>query len=142
MAKRKKAVLAAASGRAEPSVGEPSAADIAKVQHLAPIQIPEWYAAGIRLIMAGNDVQLIFTKPVLLGDPNSAGGQAENSLALLAPVGIVRMSRSTLKDISVLLGNQMTKLEKESGVIETDYTRRLAELAAAAKKSGSAKKKR
>lgn len=44
---------------------EPTPAEIAAIQPLQPVQMPEWYASGAQLVFAGNDVQLVFNKPVV-----------------------------------------------------------------------------
>jgi hypothetical protein len=118
----------------ETATGEPSAAEIAAVQHLMPIVMPEWYAAGVQLVWAGNDVQLIFTKPVVLGDVVHGVPRMSQGVAIIESVGMVRLSIATLKDISILLAEQVAKRESEVGVIETDFTRQRAQTQVASKK--------
>jgi hypothetical protein len=121
-----------------PSVTQLSPQDIAKAEHMQPLQMPEWYAAGAQLIIAGNDAQLVFNKPVMLVAPNNA---AVHNLAINMPVGLVRMSLGTLKDLSVLLHDQVMKREKDMGAIETEYTKSRAQQAPLKKGSASGRAK-
>jgi hypothetical protein len=130
MAKHKKSVEKVA----ETATNEPTAEEIAKVQTMHPLDMPEWYASGAQLVIAGNDAQLIFNKPVLLGQVAHGGPQMSQTVGLITPVGVVRLSMATLKDISVMLSNQIAKREAEFGVIETDYTKQEAQKQTAASK--------
>ena len=131
MAKRKKpaADVAETSG-----VLQPTPEQIAAAQALQPVEMPEWYASGAQLVIAGNDAQLIFNKAVLLGAVTHGAPQMSHTVGIITPVGLVRMSMATLKDISIMLASQVEKRESEIGVIETDYTKQ--------QKKAASKKKR
>lgn len=119
MAKRRKTI-------SEALTAEPSPEEIAAVQQMQPLQVPEWYASGAQVVFAGNDIQLIFNKPVLLGEVAHGGAAMSKTVGMIAPVGLVRMSIATFKDLSVLLAAQVEKREAEIGPIETEYTKQLA----------------
>src|SRR4051794_1073947 len=117
MAKRKREKGSETSG-----ANAPSSDEIAEVQGMQPLQMPEWYASGAQIVFAGNDVQLIFNKPVLLGELAHGAASMSHTVGLITPVGMVRMSLATLKDLSVLLAEQVEKREVALGPIETDFT--------------------
>ena len=123
MAKRKQPI---AKGAKTTGATEPSPEEVAAVQNLQPLQMPEWYASGAQLVIAGNDVQLIFNKPTLLGGMAHGVPTVSHTVGLITPVGLVRMSMATLKDLSVLLSEQVEKREAQEGAIETDYTKQRA----------------
>ncbi|RYX90978.1 MAG: hypothetical protein EON84_13280 [Bradyrhizobiaceae bacterium] len=115
-------------------VVQPTPEEIAAAQNLQIVDMPEWYASGAQLVIAGNDAQLIFNKPILLGEVIHGAARMSHTIGLVSQVGMVRMSLATLKDVSVLLAAQVAKREAEFGVIETDYTKQLAQLQASEKK--------
>jgi len=135
MAKRKppKAEVPETSG-ATPA----SAEEVAVAQGLQIVQMPEWYASGSQLVIAGNDAQIIFNKPMLLGDTTHGLPTLSHNVAVIAPVGMVRMSIGTLKDLSILLSEQVAKREAEEGVIHTAFTR----MREAARSRGASSKKK
>jgi hypothetical protein len=109
---------------AETNAGaEPPPEALAEIENMQPVEMPEWYASGAQLVWAGNDVQLIFNKAVLLGTVTHGKPQTSHTVALIAPVGLVRMSAATLKDVTVLLSEQIAKHEAEHGAIETSFTK-------------------
>src|SRR5262249_3513634 len=99
MAKRKKKSVEATTGigsnnalTGETATGEPSAPEVAAVADMVPLQIPEWYASGAQLVVAGNDAQLIFNKPQLLGQIVHGVIAPAGSVGINLPVGMVRLS--------------------------------------------------
>jgi hypothetical protein len=96
---------------------------------------PTFHASTINLQWAGNDGILIFARPQPATLP---------PLGEMAPFGlsevtaIMHLSSATLKDLSILLAEQIAGYEKKAGApIETDYTRRLAAMKVAAPASKS-----
>jgi hypothetical protein len=95
------------------------------------INVPEWFVNGAQVLWAGNDPMILFNKiiPTVPSPPppGTPPGTPTQSLALVAPIGIVRLSAETLKDLATALHAAVEMREKDFGKpIETDTTRQQA----------------
>jgi hypothetical protein len=99
--------------------------------NLPLINAPEWYVSGAQVLWASNDPILLFNKIIPATPspppPGSPPGTVTQGLAFVAPVGMVRMSAETLKELSIALKMAVELREKDIGKpIETEATRQLA----------------
>jgi hypothetical protein len=85
------------------------------------IEVPTYYAASVQIFLAVNDASLMFTRPT----PGTLPNGALSTIAMIEPVALIQMSIETLKDLAVLIGDQIEQIEVSRGSkIETDYPRR------------------
>jgi len=82
-----------------------------------PVSAPSFYASAFRIMGTGNDFVIIMDRAVPLQ------GQEATNYAMLQPVAIVSVSPGALKDLSIVLAEQVEKHEKEFGKIVTHFTK-------------------
>ena len=99
-----------------------SAEELAK---LKPVDAPLLFATSFQHQTTGNEVTILFQRPRPLED-----GLKMASTAKLEVVAGITMSPQSFKDLSIVMGDILTRHEQEFGVLETAYTRRRAEEAA------------
>jgi hypothetical protein len=80
-------------------------------QNLQLINAPEFLVNGGQVVWAGNDPIVILNKVV----PAIPAPGATQGLAYVAPIGMIRMSSETLKEISQMLVRAIEFREKEIG---------------------------
>lgn len=93
------------------------------------LNIPEWYITGAQILWAGSDPIILFNKIIPVGGtpPGVSPGVPQTSLAYVAPVGTVRLSAETLKELAGALQMAVAAREKDIGKpIETEGTRQQA----------------
>jgi hypothetical protein len=95
------------------------------------INAPEWFVNGAQVLWAGNDPIILFNKiiPAVPSPlpPGTPPGTPTQGLALVVPIGMVRLSAETLKDLATALHAAVEMREKDIGkMIETDTMRQQA----------------
>jgi hypothetical protein len=95
------------------------------------IQAPTFYVSSIVLHADPNNVSLLFSKHVPVEIP--LGNNEKIPAGTQMPVVILDMSLGTAKDLSLLINDQLEKIESEWGPIVTPFTQRRAEGLSAAK---------
>lgn len=83
--------------------------------HGGTLPIPHFDAAAVHLCAARSDALLIFSRLVAVKTAEGIGTAPE-------PVAAVQMSIGALKDLYLLIADQIDRHEKESGEIVTDYS--------------------
>lgn len=92
------------------------------------IDVPTYYVATLQAAQVGNDMNLVFSRPhpVMIG---------ETQAAINDPILVLNLSMGTVKDMTLLLQDQVALYEAQFGEITTAYTqRRKADEPAAAPK--------
>jgi hypothetical protein len=97
---------------------QPSTEDLAK---LRPINVAPVHASNFRLQATSNEFILLFQRilPMIQADGSVSDIAAADTVAAIS------MSPQSMKDLSILLSNQMKDWEKEFGPVETSFTRSL-----------------
>jgi hypothetical protein len=102
----------------------------AAMEGAKPVEGNIYTASAVQIFWAGNDCTLTFTRPRPALLPT--GGPAPAAMAEV--VVIMQLSAATMKDLSVLLPEQVAKYEEKFGIIQTIFVKNRA-----AKKQSSAK---
>jgi hypothetical protein len=116
------------------AVNQPLPGSVQGPSDLANLQLinaPEWFVNGAQVLWAGNDPIILFNKIIPAvpppPPPGMLPGTPTQSLALVAPIGMVRLSAETLKDLATALHAAVEIREKDIGkAIETDTMRQQA----------------
>jgi hypothetical protein len=87
---------------------------------LKPSDVVPVQASAFQLQSTGVDFQLMFQRIRPLTDEK---GALHAGVAMAELVAIIGMSPQALKDLSILINNQMKQFEADFGKIETPYTR-------------------
>lgn len=85
---------------------------------LAPLQVPTYFGASFQTLVAGNDAMLIMASPRPAVSKSS--GQPTN-WAIQIPVCAWQMSIHSLKDLSIVVNDLVSKYEADKGIIQTDF---------------------
>lgn len=101
--------------------GKLKAEELAK---LKVVELPMFYASVFRLLGSGNDFNLICQRSVPV---EREDGSIEMAVAVAQTVAVITISPQSLKDLHLLIGQQLEGQEKDFGRIKTQYTKRLAE---------------
>ncbi|WP_341912835.1 hypothetical protein [Ferrovibrio terrae] len=88
------------------------------VQKAVPMAIPEYYASGVQIGAAANTVAVIFSRNVPAPVPDTG-----DITSVSVPTVVMHMSIQTLKDLAVLANETVQAIEKQYGVVETDFLR-------------------
>jgi hypothetical protein len=88
-----------------------------------PATVPIVHASSISAYLAGNDFTLIFARmrPVMV-----EGIEDGAAAAMGEPVVVLQLSPGTLKDLSLACADQIAQYEKQFGVVQTEYTKKVA----------------
>lgn len=100
--------------------GTPVPPEFAQMQQLVPIPAPYFSAGSIAIQGTGNDVILLFMRPMPVQGP--AGVNV--NVALNQVIAIVSMSPQTAKDVQLALTDNLKRHEKTWGTIKTPYMAR------------------
>ena len=96
---------------------------LAKNPEILQITAPQVYASSVQIMATPNEFTLIFALP----RPVIVGATGQGTLAAQAePSCVLHLSPQTLKDLSMVVSTTLAQYEKDWGVIETEYSRRLA----------------
>jgi hypothetical protein len=115
--------------------GKSMPAEVVKPEAVPPdmqlINGPEWYVTGAQVLWGPNDPIIMFNKIIPAvppaPPPGTPAGTQMQGYALVAPVGLVRLSGEALKDLAAALQIAVEVREQEIGKpIETDSTRQQA----------------
>jgi len=88
--------------------------------NVEPLSGTPIYASAFHMQGSGNDFTLIFQNAQPMVDKRS--GTVAN-IAANAAVAIVKVSPQGLKDLYLLIGDQLTQFEKDFGEVVTPFTR-------------------
>ena len=95
---------------------------IQEPEKLVPVDCPIAYATTVNVIHTPNDITIMFSRPHPL--LTEKGALAPVSMA--QQTAIVQMGHGAAKDLHLLLGDIVGRVEEDFGVTETYYTRRRA----------------
>jgi hypothetical protein len=84
------------------------------------LDAPCFYAATAQVLISGNDATLLFTRPHPAVFPDGSLAPAP----MPEPVALVHMSIASLKDLVMILGDVIYRVEAQSGEIRSQLTRR------------------
>lgn len=101
----------------------PTKDEVAQAARLSPINAPHFIASSMYVSATGNDFALILSQTVPL-QPEEGG---RPGFAKIQASAIVTISPQSAKDFAIALSEAVRKYEAEWGVINTPYTRRLAQ---------------
>ncbi len=89
-------------------------------EDIKPIDVPMFGGSGVTVQGTGNDFSLIFTRvrPAILAKTGQPA-----PVALSEPAVIINVSPQTLKDLSIVLAEQVAGHEKLFGPIVSPFTR-------------------
>lgn len=99
------------------------------LEDITHVNVPDIYGTELRIYVSSNEFTCILSQPapvIVKGAQHTAGS---------SPTAAIHLSPQTAKDLCLLLGHLLENYEKNWGEIETNYTRRLKEQAAAASKA-------
>jgi hypothetical protein len=85
---------------------------------------PTFHASSIQVSWIGNDAMLIFQRPqpVIVPPRGEVAAFTQNEVT-----AVVYLSAATMKDLSVVLADQIAQVEAKSGKpIETEFTRKFS----------------
>lgn len=84
------------------------------------LNAPAFYTSSLQIVSTSTDLMIVFGRPHPLLS-RGAGDKQEFSMGIEAQA-IVHMSPQTAKDLSLLLAQQVSDMEKVFGPIETPMT--------------------
>lgn len=90
------------------------------VSKLRAVQAPHFYASSFRIHVTGVDIQLVLQRSTPM---ESIEGIPNQEFARLDAVAIVTLSPGGMKDLALLLSDQVTRYEDALGPIVTPFTR-------------------
>jgi hypothetical protein len=103
------------SSKTESPVVEPSAVG-QPLQNLpvgaARLDLPMLYASGAQIMGTGNDFTLVFTRAVPM---KNADDTLHQQAALVVPIAMIAITSQTLKDLSIIISENVPAYEKEFG---------------------------
>ena len=93
--------------------------DKKKLATLKPAEAPLFFATSLRLLGTGNEFLMLFQHLLAMQDETGEifGGAARTQVS-----AIIAVSPQTLKDISLLINDQIAKYEKDFGELKTPFT--------------------
>jgi hypothetical protein len=97
--------------------GEISKEQIDELSKAIPLQAPTFYASAFRILGSGNDFLIIMDRATPLQ------GQEGSGFMVLQPAAMVAVSPGALKDLSIILADQIENHEKQFGEIVTPFTK-------------------
>ena len=119
MARKPKAKVKAKADK--PKADKLTPEELAKLKVL---ELPMFYASVFQIQGSGNDFNLICQRGV---PAQREDGSIETTVTSAQTVAVISISPQSLKDLHLLIGQQLEDQEKDFGRIKTQYTKRLAE---------------